>query len=69
MTMHRLIHCIYFRVRHFILRLSPWTYGNLGTLLARKHKVFGCVEILMNSDSNTWYTAHSDHWDDFKANK
>ena len=70
--MPKLIHGIYFKVRHFIFRLRPWIYGNLKSLTARKHVFDGRVEILCersNPDHNIWCTAHSDHWDDFKANK
>lgn len=55
-----------------ILRYDPWIYGNLGSLTARKHKVFKRVEILVikrkNPKHDTWGTAHSDHWNEFKAN-
>ena len=58
-------------IRRTILRKESWIYGNLKSLTARKHVVDGRVEILCersNPDHNIWCTAHSDHWNEFKAN-
>ena len=77
MKMHKLIHGIYFRVRHFISRLGPWTYGSVGSKKARKHRIFGMVEICVDRDYyfpyhltfSDWQEIPPFYWSEFKANK
>lgn len=77
MKIHRLIHCICFKLKHYISRIGPWDYGTVKNSKSRRHKIFGMVEIWVEQNYysfaagaikySNWQEIPPFYWDEFEA--